>query len=231
MNMKIKILETSYDDFSLIINEHIIVNLGKECVNKLLKDGYDLTKIDTVIFTNMKQFSILDYPIFLVSLDKLGVRHRINVYIPKNEKQKLSDYLHNVYDTYFDAYIEEYFVFTEIYDKLLINDSTDTYKFLQTSTTNYGVIINDKLGFTGFADISNSVKETYKKSDLIIVDCSLHEGNTEHMGLDDLVVLTSEFPGVKVIPIFINDEIIEELKKLNINNVIIIKNSYTLYLN
>ena len=49
MNMKIKILGTSYDDFSLIINEHIIVNLGKECVNKLLKDGYDLTKIDTVI--------------------------------------------------------------------------------------------------------------------------------------------------------------------------------------
>lgn len=231
MNMKIKILGTNYDNFSLLVNDNIIVNLGKESINKLLKEGHDLTKIDTIIFTNLEESSMLDYPLLLVSLDRLGVRHKINIYLPKNGRITLNEYLENIYDTYFNAYIEEYFVFTETYDKLLINENDNSFKFIETNTLNYGIIINEKLGITINAPISNEVKEIYKKSDLLLTDCSLLEGNNKNKGIDDLIALSNEFSGVKIIPLFMNNIIKEEIKSLNLNNVLLIGDSYSCFIN
>lgn len=231
MNMKIKILGTNYDKFSLLVNDNIIVNLGKESINKLLKEGHDLTKIDTIIFTNLEESAMLDYPLLLVSLDRLGVRHKINIYLPKNGRITLNEYLENIYDTYFNAYIEEYFVFTEIFDKLLITENDNSFKFIETNLSNYGIIINEKLGITINAPISKEVKEIYKKSDLLLTDCSILEGNSYNIGVDDLVALTNEFPGVKVIPLFMDSNIKEEVRSLNLNNVLIINDSYSCFLN
>lgn len=231
MNMKIKILGTNYDDFSLLVNDNIIVNLGKESINKLLKEGHDLTKIDTIIFTNLVVSSILDYPLLLVSLDRLGVRHKINIYLPKNGRITLNEYLESIYDTYFNAYIEEYFVFIETYDKLLITENDTSFKFIETNALNYGIIINEKLGITINAPISNEVKEIYKKSDLLLTDCSILEGNSKNKGIDDLVALSNEFLGVKIIPLFMDNNIKEEIKTLNLSNVLIINDSYSCFLN
>ena len=109
--MEIKILKIENDNNCITINKHIIINLGKNSINTLLQDGYDLTKIDTVIFTNIEKNTISDYPLLIVSLEKLGVRNKINVYYPEKEKNKIEEYIHKKYDTYFDAYIEEYITY------------------------------------------------------------------------------------------------------------------------
>lgn len=227
--MKVKIFNISNNSSSVLINESILINIGKETINTLLKEGEDLNKIDTIILTNDNY--ILDYPILLVDLDELGIKHQINVYLAKETKEKLTSLIHRVYDTYFDAFINEYLIFNEIYDKSLISINEDNIKFIKTNPGNYGLIINEKLGFTGTSGICEEIKEIFRKSDLVLMECSQLEGNVTHLGVDDLVVLHSEFSGVQLLPLNITEEIIEEIKKLNLNNVKLIDSKYTFVLN
>lgn len=228
--MEIKILKIENDNNCITINKHIIINLGKNSINTILQDGYDLTKIDTVIFTNIEENTISDYPLLIVSLEKLGVRNKINVYYPEKEKNKIEEYIHKKYDTYFDAYIEEYITYIEITDKKL-EEKEETYKFIQTTDSNYGLIINDKIGITGNTPITDGVKEIYQRSDLVMTDCGQLEGDNQHMGIDDLVVLSAQYTGVKIIPINMTENIKEELKNMKLQNVIITDEKYTCYIN
>lgn len=232
--MKVKILGTKFNDFSLMINDNILINLGENSINNLLKENYDLSKLDTIIITNLKQHSINSYPLLLSDLDNLGIRNKINIYLPKNGEEVLNTLIYNTYNTYFNSYIKEYINFIEIHDKKLINIKENTIKFIEVSneeSQNFGLIVDGKLGFTSESSICAGVKEIYMRSDFVITECSTLEGNSNHLGIDDIVVLSASYSGVKIFPVYLTKEILKELKDLSLNMVIIPTDNYTVLLN
>lgn len=77
---------------SLLIDEHILVDVGPSIVKYLIKNNYDLLKIDNIILTHLHTDHILDFPTFIVNIGELGSKHMVNVYAPKETKTKLLDY-------------------------------------------------------------------------------------------------------------------------------------------
>ena len=85
--MKVKILGTGSiysksNCASLIIENNILIDIGPGTIKQLIKENYDLKEIDTILLTHLHSDHILDFPTFIVNIEVLEIKHKIDIYAP-----------------------------------------------------------------------------------------------------------------------------------------------------
>ena len=128
-----------------------------------------------------------------------------------NSVKKVNDFLNIKYITNEKFEIEDYKI-----NKVLVSHGK--------MKPAYGYIIekgNIKIGFTGDTKINDNVEYMAKICRYLICDCSFIEGTEEHMGLNDIKKLVNKYPKCKFITSHMSDEVREELKTKEFDNIII----------
>ncbi|MDE6141258.1 MAG: MBL fold metallo-hydrolase [Bacilli bacterium] len=234
--MKVTVLGTGSiysksNSSSLLLDENILVGVGPSVVKYLIRNKYDLLKIDNIILTHLHSDHILDFPTFIVNVDELGLSHKINVYAPKDAKRKILDLLNILYGDWFDKFIDSYFNFIEIFDNF--NFRIDDYEFKvkevkHLGIVSYGFIINNGLGISGDTAMCDGVREIIKHSKVIVTDCSFVKGNDYHMGIDDIKILIDDYPNRNLVLTHFRDQTRDILMKQDLKDVLIVDDGYNL---
>ena len=234
--MKVTVLGTGSiysksNSSSLLLDEHILVDVGPSVVKYLIRNKYDLLKIDNIILTHLHSDHILDFPTFIVNVDELGLSHKINVYAPKDTKRKILDLLNILYGYWFDKFIDSYFNFIEIFDNFYFR--IDDYEFKvkevkHPGIVSYGFIINNGLGISGDTAMCDGVREIIKHSKVIVTDCSFVKGNDYHMGIDDIKILIDDYPNRNLVLTHFRDQTRDILMKQDLKDVLIVDDGYNL---
>lgn len=232
--MKVKILGTGSiysksNCASLIIDKNILMDIGPGTIKQLLKENYDLKKIDTILLTHLHSDHILDFPTFIVNIEVLGLNHKINIYSPKGAKEKLLSLVKLMYGNYFDNFIHKYLNFIEIFDEFefkIENHIIKVKEVIHTGIEAYGFIIDSKLGISGDSSLCDNIKYILGNCNIMICDCSQENGDIYHMGIDDIKEIISQHKSLKIIPTHFRDNTKKILKRLNLNNVYIVEDGY-----
>lgn len=232
--MKVKILGTGSiysksNCASLIIENNILIDIGPGTIKQLIKENYDLRKIDTILLTHLHSDHILDFPTFIVNVEVLGISHRIDIYSPKGTREKLLTLVHLMYGDYFDQFISKYLNFTQIYDDFEMRNKSHNIKVkevLHQGIQSYGFIIDSKLGVTGDSSLCEHIKFISNHCNVIICDCSQEIGDKYHMGIDNVKELLHRNRNLEIIPTHFRDGTREKLKQMNLKNVSIVDDGY-----
>lgn len=214
---------------SLIIDNNILIDLGPGVVKQLLKQDYDLKNIDTILITHLHPDHILDFPTFIVNVEVLGIKHKINIYSPKGSKDKLLSLLNLMYGNYFNDFVNKYLNFIDIIDNksFIVNKYVfKTKKVIHTGIDSYGFIVDSKLGITGDTSLCDGVKEIFSESKVLICDCSLINGDIYHMGIDSIIELLKNNKEKIVILTHFRDSTKEFVQNINLDNVSIVEDGY-----
>lgn len=233
--MKVTVLGTGSiysrsNSSSLLIDNNILVDVGPSVVKYLIKNNYDLLSIDNIILTHLHSDHILDLPTFIVNVDEAGLKHKINVYSPKNTKEKVLEFLHVLYGDWFDDFIDNYFVFNDIDDESVFkigNYEFRTKEVKHPGIKSYGFIVNNVFGISGDTSLCDGVKEIIDKSQVIVTDCSFIKGNDYHMGIDDIEKLINIYPNRKFVLTHFRDKTREILKSKKILDVVVTEDGYS----
>ncbi len=214
---------------SLIIDNNILIDLGPGVVKQLLKQDYNLKNINTILITHLHSDHILDFPTFIVNVEVLGIKHKINIYSPKGTKDKFLNLVSLLYGNYFNDFINKYLNFIDIIDNksFIVNKYVfKTKKVIHTGIDSYGFIVDSKLGITGDASLCDGVKEIFSESKVLICDCSLINGDIYHMGIDNIIKLLKNNKEKIVILTHFRDLTKEFIQNINLNNVSIVEDGY-----
>lgn len=220
---------SKYNCASLLIDKRLLVDVGPGIIKYLLRNDYDLTKIDNIIITHLHSDHILDLPTFVINVDERGIEHKINIYGPEGCKEKLLELLNILYGDWFDEFVDNHFNFINIKDGF--DFKIDDYNFRTREVKHpgilsYGFIVSNGLGISGDTSLCENVEDIIKSSKIIITDCSFTKGNDYHMGIDDIKYLGNKYPNKKMILTHFRDETCEELKEKRIDNVLVVKDGY-----
>lgn len=213
----------------MLIDEHILVDVGPSVVKYLIRNNYDLLKVDSIILTHLHSDHILDLPTFIVNVDEAGLNHKIKVYSPKNTKEKLLELLHILYGDWFDNFIDAYFDFVDISANFVFK--IDRYEFRTKEVKHlgiesYGFIVNNGFGISGDTALCDGVREIVDKSRVVVIDCSFTKGNDYHMGIDDIEKLVFDYPNRKYILTHFRDETRDLLREKNKQNILIVDDGF-----
>ncbi len=215
---------------SLLIDEHILVDVGPGIIKYLIKNNYDLLKIDNIILTHLHTDHILDFPTFIVNIDELGAKRVINIYAPRDTKIKLLELLHILYGDWFDEYIENYCKFIDIDDDYVFNIKGNEFKTKEVKhpgIKSYGFIVDNGFSISGDTSLCEGVRDIIKDAKVIVTDCSFIKGNDYHMGIDDIQKLICDYPDKTFILTHFRDETKNKLKDMNLKNILVVDDGYS----
>lgn len=214
---------------SLIIDNNILIDIGPGTVKQLIKENYDLKQIDTILLTHLHSDHILDFPTYIVNIEVLGIKHKIDIYSPKGTKEKLLMLTRLMYEDYFDEFINKYLNFIEIYDNFEIKNKHHNIKVKEVfhkGIEAYGFVIDSKLGITGDSSLCESIMYISNNSSIMICDCSQKIGDEYHMGIDNVKKLLGQNKNLQIIPTHYRDSTKEQLTKMNLENILIVDDGY-----
>lgn len=215
---------------SCLIDKKILIDIGPGTIKQLLKEDYDLGKINTILITHLHADHILDFPVFIINIAERKIKHKINIFSPEGTKEKFLDLLTLMYGNYFDEFIHRYINFVNIYDNQLIGINgyvIEVKEVIHTGIESYGFIINSQLGITGDASLCEGVKEIFEKSSTLICDCSFIEGNIYHMGINDIKTLLKLNSNKKILLTHFRDETRKKIQKLNLDSIVVCWDGYS----
>ena len=98
----------------ILIDENTLVDIGPGVVKYLLRNDYNLAKIDTIILTHLHFDHISDLPLFLVDSNVTKIDHKIKIYGPKGTEEKIRNLCRLLNNRKTDRYINDYVEFIEV---------------------------------------------------------------------------------------------------------------------
>lgn len=232
--MKVTLLGTgsvyAKSNCASILIDDILIDVGPGIIKYLIKNNYDLTRINNVIITHLHMDHILDLPTFIVNIAERGVKNKINFYCPQGTKEKMIELLHILYENWFDGYIEEYFNFITInkgFNFKVDNLEFATIDVRHTGIESYGFIVNHALGITGDPSLCENIHNIFRQSNKVITDCSFITGNEYHMGIDNIKILKEKYPDKQMFLTHFREETKKELLNHPIANVLVVEDGYS----
>lgn len=224
---------TKYNSACTLINDDLIVDMPNGTLKQLLKKNYNPDKIKTILITHMHGDHTADVPFFLKYVYNFSkINNEIVIIGPKG--------IENQIIKLFDAYrfedrkeIEQSMKikYIELDQENEIIKDINGYKVQSSLVSHgeekpaYGCIVNDAIGLTGDSGICNGVEEIVKNSKITIADTSLFEGDSCHMGIDNIKYLVEKYEK-QIIATHLRDITREKLKSDEINNILVVEDGY-----
>lgn len=228
--MEIKVIGSGsvwneYNSACYMIDNHTLVDIPNGCCKNLFKMGIDPVDIDNVLITHFHGDHFFDMP-FYMSLKSKVQNKEINVFCSEEGREKISNLLELAFPNSV-ARIEQDVSIRFDFNKKFVLDKYNINKILVDHgrmKPAYGYIVecdNKKAGFTGDTSLCASVEYMASKCNYLFCDCMFIKGTDKHMGIDNLKYLVENHPKCIFVPSHLNNETREELKYLNLKNVII----------
>ncbi len=223
---------TKYNSASTLINDDLIVDMPNGTVKQLLKRGFDLTKIKTILITHLHGDHTADIPFFIKYIfNSENLKEAINIVGPKGIKEKLIE-LFNAYNFENEAEINNYFNLNikEILEGTINISTYNISSYLVEHGLEkpaLGYIVNDILGLTGDSGLCDGIEKIFSIADVVVSDVSLINGDNCHLGIDNIKYLL-EKNNVKVLPTHLRDKTREALLEENISNIQVVEDFYEL---
>ena len=228
--MKVKVLGsgcmwTKYNCACYLIDDDIMVDFPNGASKALYQFNIKPYDINNIVITHFHGDHYFDVPVCLLHKLKNDMKN-INIYCSREGKKKIT----RLYQLAFPHSSKVAFKNTECkfcFDKEF---KVNGYKVTRILVSHgnlkpaHGYIFeknNIKFGFTGDTVICDNVKYMASVCKHLFCDCSCIEGNSSHMGIDNLKELCDEYKDCKFVVSHMADETREELKKLKIKNIII----------
>ena len=228
--MKVKVIGsgcmwTKYNSACYLIDDDIMVDFPNGAAKYLYRLGIDINSINNILVTHFHGDHYFDIPVCLLYRVKNN-ENSLNIYSSREGKRKIK----KLYKLAFPHSSKEVFksgVCKFNFDSnFILNDYTVTRLLVDHGNLKpaHGYIFEKddiKVGFTGDTVICDNVKYMASVCKYLFCDCSGIEGNSSHMGIDNLKELSSKYKDCKFVVSHMLDKTREELKKLKIKNVII----------
>jgi ribonuclease Z len=224
---------TKYNSACTLINDDMIVDMPNGTLKQLLKKNYNPEKIKTILITHMHGDHTADVPFFLKYVYNFSkISNEIVIIGPKGIKNQIVKL--------FDAYRFEdkkeikqkmKIKYIELDQENEIIKDINGYRVQSILVSHgeekpaYGYVVNDTIGLTGDSGICKGVEEIIKNSKITIADTSLLEGDSCHIGIDNIKYLTEKYKK-EIISTHLRDATREKLKNDKINNVLVVEDGY-----
>lgn len=219
-----------YNSACTLIDDNMIVDMPNGTLKQLLRTGHNPEKIRTMLITHLHGDHTADIPFFLKYVYRFSkVTDELTIIGPKGLENKVTE-LFSVYKFEDKKEIEETMniKFIELdQDNITINQ----YKIQPILVSHgnekpaFGYIINDILGLTGDSGICSGVEKIVENSKITIADISYIEGDSCHMGIDNIKYLISKYDK-QIVATHLRDTTREKLKKLQIPNIVVEEDGY-----
>lgn len=224
---------TKYNSACTLINNDMIIDMPNGTLKQLLKKNYKPEKIKTIVITHMHGDHIADLPFFLKYVFRyIMVNDEVTIIGPKGIKNKVVQ-LFDAYNFENKEEIEQtmQIKYVELDNhNILIND-TNGYNVKSVLVSHgeeklaYGYIINNVLGLTGDSGICDGIEEIVNNSKVIIADSSFIEGDSCHLGIDNIKYLIEKYKK-QIIATHLRDITREEFKTNEIENFLVVEDGY-----
>lgn len=225
---------TKYNGACTLINEDTIVDMPNGTLKQLLKKNYTPEKIKTILITHMHGDHTADVPFFLKYVYNFSkIDNEILIIGPKGIEDKIVQ-LFGAYNFENKKEIEQAMKikYIELEQENTVIQNINGYKIQSILVSHgeerpaYGYVINDDIGLTEDSGICSGVEEIVRNSKITIADTSLFEGDSCHMGIDNIKYLVEKYEK-QIITTHLRDTTREKLKNDKINNVLVVEDGYT----
>lgn len=233
--MKVELIGTGaiyvkYNSACTLINDDLIVDMPNGTLKQLLKTGHHPEEIRTMLITHLHGDHIADIPFFLKYVYRFSkVTDELKIVGPKGLEDKViqlfSAYNFEDREEMYETMKIKFIEFNQ--DDITVNG----YKIKPILVSHgeekpaLGYIINNSLGLTGDSSICSGVEKIVENSKITIADTSYLEGDSCHMGVDNIKYLISKYDK-QIVATHLRDTTREELKKLQIPNMVVEEDGY-----
>lgn len=214
-----------YNSASYLIDDNILVDFPNGMCKYLYKLNLNPQHINNMLITHFHGDHYFDIP-FLFLLKARAKDKRINIFCSRDGKKKIK----KIFKLAFPNSIKG--VYKEINLKYNFNDNfkLDDYKVSKVVVNHgrmkpaYGYIIskdNVSVGFTGDSGLCDSVKNMVMDCNYVFCDCMFIKSTSKHMGIDSIQELIKINKNCIFVVSHMENDTRDELKKLNLKNVIV----------
>lgn len=223
---------THYNSACYMVDDNIMVDFPNGACKYLYRNGIDVKTINHVLITHFHGDHYFDIPFYVLKKSKSEDRNSI-IYCSKDGKSKIKKIGYLAFPNSFDDAVKD--------SKLKfchdINFKINNYRIDKVLVDHgrmkpaYGYIFNDgnkNIGFTGDTSLCDNVELMAKKCSYLFCDCMRCDGNTKHMGIDNLKYLSKTYVNCTFVVSHLDDETRDALIRLNLNNVIV-PNDYQIF--
>lgn len=229
-NMRVKIIgsgsmNTAYNSASYLVDDDIIVDFPNGMCKYLFRLGIDPRKINNVLITHFHGDHYFDIPFYLL-LKYRAENKKVNIFCSNEGKSKNDKILRLAFPNTAKKIKKEISLKYNFSSDFSINDYSITKLLVDHGNMKpaYGYIFSKKdnnFGFTGDTTLCESVEYMAGVCKYLFCDCMFIKGTSKHMGIDMLKVLCNKYPNCKFVVNHMEDSTREELKKLDIKNLLV----------
>lgn len=232
-NMKIDFIGTGSifsknNSASYLINDNILLDIPNGTCKSLKRLGKNVCDIKYIFITHFHGDHFLDIPFLLSEIYVKGSK-KITLIGTSELKEKVESVTRLVFPNSYEKYLNELDI-TYIDSKKIIGidkfdvESINVSHGRMKDAIGYIFKFDGKtVSFTGDTALCRNVENLCEISDYIFIDTTNTIKNDAHICVEELRELAKKYKSTKFIPVHKNDNIDEELIKINLENIIIKK--------
>ena len=191
----------------------------------LYRQGIKPNTINHILITHFHGDHYFDLPFYMLNKSKSENKNVI-IYCLKEGIDKINLIGDLAFPNSYQEVCNELNITFNNYDKFTIKDYQVEKILVNHGRMKpaYGYILKKDdiyVGFTGDTSLCESVEQMAQKCSYLFCDCMFLEGNTKHQGIDNLKYLSSKYQDCTFIVSHLEDVTRQQLKELNISNIII----------
>ena len=228
--MKVKVIGSGSiwnenNSASYMIDDNILVDIPNGMCKYLYKQNLTPKQIDTILITHFHGDHYFDMPFYMIQKSKSDNKN-INMYCSKDGRKRIKKLLKLAFPNSVKSIYQSVNMKYNHEDKFVINGYNVEKVILEHGRMKpaTGYIIKDNkitIGFTGDTKLCENVECMSKQCNYLFCDCMFITGTNKHMGIDNLKYLSENYPKCKFVVSHMENDTREELKKLNIKNIIV----------
>ena len=216
---------TAHNSASYMIDDNIVVDFPNGMCKYLLRLGINPRKINHILITHFHGDHYFDIPFYFLMKSKAEDKS-INIYCSDEGESKNNKILELAFPNSDKKILEEVDLNYEFSDSFSINNYVIRKLLVDHGRMKpaYGYVFTKddiNVGFTGDATLCENVECMASICNYLFCDCMFIKGTSKHMGIDMLKGLSKKYPKCKFVTSHMEENTREELKKLNIENVIV----------
>jgi ribonuclease BN (tRNA processing enzyme) len=208
-----------------MLDDDTIIDCPNGMCKYLLRQGISPHDISNVLITHFHGDHYFDMPFFLLIKSK-GNKKKVNIYCSTDGKRKINKLLRL-------AFPHSGMKMNKELNLTYIAKKEFRFKNYRVSKVKvdhgdmkpaYGYIIKSgtkTIGFAGDTTYCKGLEYLASQCDYLFTDCMFIEATDKHMGIDKLSILLDKYPNCIFIVSHLENDTRVELKKLNLDRVIV----------
>lgn len=215
----------AYNSASYMIDDNILIDIPNGTCKNIFRLELNPRKITNILITHFHGDHYFDIPFYFLLKAKSEDKN-INIYCSKEGKNKNKKLLKLAFPNSAKDVIKNINLKYEHNNEFLVNEYNVKKILVDHGRMKpaYGYIFSTdkiKVGFTGDTTICKNVEYMASICNYLFCDCMFLEGTSKHMGINMIKQLSNKYTNCNFVVSHMEENTREELKKLEIKNIIV----------